>query len=294
MSGEIHPADRSTIAREDPSRTIFNYEYPPPAFIGDVDNAPVVILMANGGYNSDETRREFVDLEKAGIYVEYLRHPGPIDPAFISPYYARHYAAPLIRSGKAVIVNACAYRSIGISTQVKRLADELPSVAIARQWLVDELFPAATKGDRLILVHRPGLWRSALPDAPNLYVANSDEWRLKALPKRFRVAIEKFLGLSHGSVISTVVPSLSGRKGRLSGFFVICNRGLIFEKANRDDPRAHFYAAMLSTSSFDCYYELAIPAAVNVKSYKSGPVSSDMEIKYAFRRGWIRADSKKT
>jgi hypothetical protein len=288
MSGTIHPVDRPIILSEDPGQKIFNYDFPPPAFVGDVDNASIVILMGNGGYDPIETPREFPNAQVVTRYIDFLRRPGPIDPAAISPYYTAHYAAALIRGGQAVIVNACAYRSPTITSDVRRLADALPSVQIARRWVANELLPSAARCERLVIAHRPGMWRSVLTGGPNVCVADSTEWRLKSLPIRFRAAIRAFLsGSSVGTSSPQQAPPKGAGVGRLSGNFIVRKRDVIEKKAGRDDPRAHFYVAMLSSSSYADYYERAKPESVNVKTYRSGPISSDMEIKYARRLGWV-------
>ena len=196
MEGTVHPADRRILIERDPPAAILNRDYPPPAFIGDVDNAPVVILMGNGGYDPQATPLEFPNEGSVTRYIAYLRKPRPIEPNLISPYYAQHYAAPLIRTGKAVIVNACAYRSsrkMNAGGRLQPLADALPSVSVARNWVQNELKVAANAGDRLVVVHRPGLWCLPPGDGPNFWQAVNPEWARKYLPSRFRALIEDFL-----------------------------------------------------------------------------------------------------
>ena len=194
----VHPDDKRTFALYDPTASVLNRDFPPPAFVGDFDHAPVVILMGNGGYDPIKTPREFPDRHAVERYLAYLRLPGPIDPARISPYYAQHYAANLIRRGDAAIVNACAYRSStamnnGNRRQLKFIANLLPSVKVAREWAKGELMSAAAAGERLVVVHRPGLWELEPGDRHNFYQAVDPEWARKPLPMRFRDLIEKFL-----------------------------------------------------------------------------------------------------
>ena len=47
------------------ARHSFNLDYPPGPFVGDVDNVPGVILMANGGYDPALTPREFRGVKDA-------------------------------------------------------------------------------------------------------------------------------------------------------------------------------------------------------------------------------------
>ncbi len=48
LEGPLHPDDKAVF---DVHYHSFNLNFPPPAFIGDVENAPVVLLEANGGYD---------------------------------------------------------------------------------------------------------------------------------------------------------------------------------------------------------------------------------------------------
>jgi hypothetical protein len=196
VDGPVHPADEPVLQEQDPTATVLNRDYPPPAFIGDVDNAPILILMGNGGFDAQKTPLEFSDQGSIERYIQFLRCPGPVDPGLMSPYYDSHYAAPLIRTGTAAIVNCCAYRSnrlMNSAGKLKKLADELPSVRASRKWVKDELMPAAASGAKLVVVHRPGLWDIPPGDGPNFYQAVDPEWARKALPIRFRLLIEAFL-----------------------------------------------------------------------------------------------------
>lgn len=75
---------------------------------------------------------------------------------------------------------------------------------------------------------------------------------------------------------------------QLVGRFQVLKSDFLREKANRDDPRAPFYAAMLVADTYEAYYRLAGSGPVTVESYKSGPITSHMEIMYARRNGWIQ------
>ena len=56
LEGNVHPDDLPIFDRHPHS---FRINFPPPAFIGNIDTAPIVILMANGGYNEEGTPKEF-------------------------------------------------------------------------------------------------------------------------------------------------------------------------------------------------------------------------------------------
>jgi hypothetical protein len=74
----------------------------------------------------------------------------------------------------------------------------------------------------------------------------------------------------------------------LNGQYIILNEAFLREKANRDDPRRHFYAAMLAEPhTFSRYLAEVGSKEVTVDGYKTGPISGRMEILYARRRGWI-------
>lgn len=99
-TGPIHPAD---LCLAEELHAVFNLDYPPPAFIGDIENAPVVLLNGNGGYNAT-TPAEFPDRLAVERALRSLHHPGPADAVGTSPYYlARNYAQWLL-SGEMALV----------------------------------------------------------------------------------------------------------------------------------------------------------------------------------------------
>ena len=59
-----------------------------------------------------------------------------------------------------VLVNAVAYRStkIGSEPANRAVAERLPSTAVHRNWMRNELLPQARLGERLVIAHRNGLW----------------------------------------------------------------------------------------------------------------------------------------
>lgn len=189
----VHPEDAPKFAS---NRHTFNLDYPPPAFIGDVDNAPVVILMLNGGYDPASTPREFPTSDDMNEHRQWLRGERKEPPTRLSSYYTDQEIFELVLKGEAVIVNACAYRSGRLSgeRENRRLADVLPSVKASRRWLRQEVLPAAKRGARLIAVHRWSLWDfepgSVLP-ASNVYYSKSPV--SPYLPRTTRAAIEDFL-----------------------------------------------------------------------------------------------------
>jgi hypothetical protein len=161
LEGAVHPDD-VLVLKSIPHT--FNLDFPPPAFIGDVDNAPIVILMGNGGYNSD-TPLEFPDRTDHDEYIQWLRGERVEVPRNLAAYYTKHRLFPRVRQGKVVIVNAVAYRSTTTAKEVREVAGGLPSAIAHREWLRHELLPAAAKGTRLVIVHRCGLWNFPAKDA---------------------------------------------------------------------------------------------------------------------------------
>jgi hypothetical protein len=166
LEGSVHPDDKLAFAENPHS---FNLEFPPPAFVGDIDNAPIIILMANGGYHVDRTPTAFLDDMDHQDYRDYLAGRSKERPARLPKYYTRE---KWFQDGSAVFVNAVAYRSRRISSEPanKRLAQILPSSIVHRRWLMDEVIPAVRSDKRMVVAHRHGLWdldRQSLADCPN-------------------------------------------------------------------------------------------------------------------------------
>ena len=102
-SGNIHPDDQLFF---DSLTHSFNLDYPPPAYIGDVEKASVVILFANGGYHEEKTPTEFATAQKTRDFICHLHSPGPVESRDVIDYWAPFRA--LLTSGRACVVNACA------------------------------------------------------------------------------------------------------------------------------------------------------------------------------------------
>lgn len=160
--GWVHPEDEFILEREPHS---FNLQFPPPAFVGNVHTARVIILAANGGYDPAVTAGEFQTKNDEDRYLTRLAHPSEADWWEVAPYYRGVNYAELIFSGAAAVVNACAYRSRRISEEPdnRKLIKKLPSVRFNRDWLIDVVLPQAENGTRLIVGKRHGLW--ALPSS---------------------------------------------------------------------------------------------------------------------------------
>lgn len=171
LTDAVHPCDMNTFACAGDHG--FNLDFPPPAFIGDIVHAPVIILDNNGGYKAHTTLREFPDSEACEEYRQMLAAPRPVDPAArsVSQYYLQRNYSEWLISGKAALVNGVAYRSVdGRAASVERLTKKLPSAQFHQTWLRETLAPLAASSERFIVVHRWGRWNDAanvLRDLPS-------------------------------------------------------------------------------------------------------------------------------
>lgn len=138
----------------------FNLDYPVSPYVGNVLDAPVVILNANAGYNPAMTPSEFPDAAAFEAYVARVDNPTGADWTGVSQYYDGTNYGHLVLAGKAALVNACAYRSPKISEEPENrvLIRRLPSCMFTRNWLLEALLPAANRGERLVVAKRYGLW----------------------------------------------------------------------------------------------------------------------------------------
>lgn len=152
-----HPDDRAVLT----GQHSFNLDYPTCPYVGPVTSAKVVILGANGGYSRTATPDEFPDAAAFERCLGRIRDPESADWSSVSSYYDRVNYGPLVYRGDAVLINASPYRSPRISAEPdsQRLVRLLPSSAFIRRWLVEAVVPLAARGERLVVVKRPGLWR---------------------------------------------------------------------------------------------------------------------------------------
>jgi hypothetical protein len=168
----VHPNDAEVFGRA--ASHAFNLDFPPPAFVGDIARAHVIILDNNGGYDPIQTPRDFLDAKARAEYREALSSPRPLDRASrcVSSYYlSRNYSAWL-ESGQAALVNAVAFGWVDTKGGgVKRVANVLPSARFHRIWLRDVLIPLAARGERFVVVHRRGLWGDEIAGLRNVQSA---------------------------------------------------------------------------------------------------------------------------
>lgn len=161
LDGTVHPDDAAEFEKF-PEHG-FNLDFPPPAFIGDIVNAPVLILENNGGY-AESTRSEFPDMKAHTEFRDLLSNPRPVDrrERTISPYYLQRNYTRWLEDGVAALVNGVAYRSVdGKARDVETMSRTLPSALKHQHWLRNVVLPMARSGERFIVVHRWTRWNSA-------------------------------------------------------------------------------------------------------------------------------------
>lgn len=196
LDGTVHPQDAPVF--EQHGTHGFNLDYPPGAYVGDIVNAPVIILDNNGGYDPVMTPGEFPDAEARASFMAALASPGPVDfqARHVSPYYRKRNFAKLLASGLAALVNGVAYRSVdGTAPGVKALTRALPSAQFHRAWLTGEVLPLAERGERFVVVHRTSRWLDAVApfrNHPNAIVSRSSI--SPDLSRAELQAIDAFLG----------------------------------------------------------------------------------------------------
>lgn len=158
LENSVHPDDEIFFRQ---NKHTFNLDFPPPAFIGDVDNARVVFLDANGGYCTKTTPAEFPRESDLDEYIDWLKGTRMVFPENLSTYYTNHSLSTWLRDGTAVIVNAVAYRSKKISEEKdnEKLSKILPSFKAHKRWMTEELMPAVEQNKRFVIAHRWKLWR---------------------------------------------------------------------------------------------------------------------------------------
>jgi hypothetical protein len=176
LNGSIHPLDIPYFKKAEGKHS-FNLDYPPPAFIGDVDNAKVIVLMASGGFGK-ETQLEFPTQDDHQEHIDWLVGRRKEMPKNLSRYYIDNNLFSWIESGKAVLVNAIAYRSPKISEEPENeaLGKTLPSYQASLAWLNQEVLPLTLKNQRLLVAHRWRLWglnRNSINSPENLIFSNN-------------------------------------------------------------------------------------------------------------------------
>lgn len=183
-----HRLDQSVLK---PSVRSFNLDFPVSPYVGDVLNARVIILCARAAYDSKSTPTEFPDNAAVEAYRARVDDPAGPKWSLLARYYdEKTNYADLIRSGEAVLVNACAYRSP--KSVSRKTVDRLESVKFARKWLIEAVLPKAARNERLVIAKHPGLWNLAWEVSPP-GVVNDSSPRLPKLSRTVRSRIDAFL-----------------------------------------------------------------------------------------------------
>ena len=156
----FHPEDEEFLGQPNS----FNLEYPVVPYVGDIVNAAVIILAANGGYDEHKTSLEFVNRLAVDQTLTLVSSPSSADWSkyrAMPLYYEQTNYGDLIVNKTAALINACAYRSKKITTEKdnQRLIKRMPSCNFNRAWLRECILPLARAGDKLVIGKRYGLWQ---------------------------------------------------------------------------------------------------------------------------------------
>ncbi len=154
----LHPEDEKILCGGAHS---FNLDYPARSFLGNVIDAPVIILGANPGYSEKRTTDEFSQPGYTGRDLVLKTNPRRDWRGMGGEYYEKTNYGNLIFNGKAVMVDVCAYRSSKISEEHKnqKILRELPSVDFTRRWLLQAVLPLAKAQRRLVIAKRWRFWK---------------------------------------------------------------------------------------------------------------------------------------
>ncbi len=154
----LHPEDEEILCGGDHS---FNLDYPARSFLGNVIDATVLILGVNPGYSEKRTTEEFSQPGYIRRDLTLKDDPRGDWSGMGGEYYEKVNYRDLILSGKAAMVNACAYRSSKISKERRnrKIIQELPSVYFTRRWLLQAVLPLAKAERRLVIAKRWRLWK---------------------------------------------------------------------------------------------------------------------------------------
>lgn len=73
-SGAVHPADAEVLST---GPGLFNLHFPPPAYVGDLERAPVVLLNVSGGYKLFVAPLAFPDAASVQRAIARMHDPTP-------------------------------------------------------------------------------------------------------------------------------------------------------------------------------------------------------------------------
>lgn len=155
LDGPVHPDDERFFRSRPDVAALLQKNFIPSAFFGDVENAKVILCYGNGG--SEDDQAFYRDRAMQDALLDHIRHPGPVDPSNFFTYFRGEWHARLIQDGRAVLVNAVAYRSVNMTALTVANMGDIPSVKVARAW-IRTACSEANSGRRLVVFQRNRLW----------------------------------------------------------------------------------------------------------------------------------------
>ena len=157
MGQWVHPDDEHLLTNHAHS---FNLDFPVSPFVGDILEAPVIILGLNAGYNPAMTPTEFKNADVVETYLQQVSNPHTAAWTLVSDYYKTSNSWRFMRQRKAAWINASPYRSPNLSQEKdnQKLAQLLPSTIFHNRWMQEAVLPLARNRERLIAVKRKSLW----------------------------------------------------------------------------------------------------------------------------------------
>ncbi len=203
LRGPVHPDDEAYFRDNPDVGALFQKNFIPSAFFGDVLNAKVILCYGNGGPEGDQEFYRNPAMQEA--LLDHIRNPGPVDPSRFFDYFDDQWFSTLIKDGQAVLVNAVAYRSKDMNALTVANTREIPSVKVARAW-IQLACSEANGGHRLVVFQRNRLWGIKRHDSPGVVFATNP--RSKSLSGVTRGAITNYLNRGHPAP-----PAILSRRG---------------------------------------------------------------------------------
>ncbi len=196
IDGPVHPDDRPVLDEWTRRRgsVPLHLEFTPVPFWGAVDDAPVLVLQANGGYRECITEAEFAEPGAVDRHLAFLRSPGPIRVDTFTKHFKQKTIRRYLEEGRIAFANALGYRSPKVTAEVVALANRLPSVTVAHRWLREEVLPNARFGGRLVIFHRWKLWGLQSGEMHSEYIRYVENPKHQYLSSSMIDAIESHLG----------------------------------------------------------------------------------------------------
>ena len=153
----VHPFDQDALTRIAPDKHGFNLECLPAAFGGRLRTAPVVLLFLSPGLaesdladaNSDEGKDYY---ERRWKGDEPMRDLGGGRATSWMANKTKKFGNYDVVKDKIALLNIGAYHSKDVKSYASLTA--IPSSRMSLDWAQNVLFPAAEKGDRIVICMR--------------------------------------------------------------------------------------------------------------------------------------------